>query len=137
MRPTRIRDLIMKKLKYFLFCCLSVVLFSSCGVYTGHNSTWYPSYVPTRTEVRLLEDNFKVVGIAKGEWSATYVLGIGGFSQKSLMNNAISDMYEKANLTGSQTIINVRSAVSRKHIIWGIYCQRTAVVTGTIIEFTE
>ena len=127
----------MKKLKYLLFCCLSVVLFSSCGVATGVNMTRYPGYLPTHTEVRLLENNFKVVGLAKGEWSATYVLGIGGFSQKSLMNNAISDMYEKANLTGSQTIINVRSAVSRKHIIWGIYCQRTAVVTGTIIEFTE
>ena len=127
----------MKKLKYFLFCCLSVVLFSSCGVYSGCNATRYPSYVPTHTEVRLLENNFKVVGIAKGEWSATYVFGIGGFSQKSLMNSAISDMYEKANLTGSQTIINVTSAVSVKQVIWGIYTQRTAVVTGTIIEFTE
>jgi len=127
----------MKKLKYFLFCCLSVVLFSSCGVATGINMTQYPSYVPTHTEVRLLEDNFKVVGLAKGEWSATYVLGIGGFSQKSLMNSAISDMYEKANLTGSQTIINVTSTVSTKHIVWGIFCQRTAVVTGTIIEFTK
>ena len=127
----------MKTLKYLLLCCLSVVLFSSCGVYSGHNATWYPSYVPTHTEVRLLENNFKVVGLAKGEWSATYVLGIGGFSQKSLMNNAISDMYEKANLTGSQTIINVTTAVSVKQVVWGIYCQRTAVVTGTIIEFTE
>lgn len=99
--------------------------------------TQYPSYVPTHTEVRLLENNFKVVGLAKGEWSANYVLGIGGFSQKSLMNSAISDMYEKANLTGSQTIINVTTAVSVKQIVWGIYLQRTAVVTGTIIEFTE
>ena len=137
MLPTRIRDIIMKKLKYFLFCCLSVVLFSSCGIATGLNMTQYPSYVPTHTEVRLLEDNFKVVGLAKGEWSATYVFGIGGLSQKSLMNSAISDMYEKANLTGSQTIINVTTAVSTKHIVWGIYTQRTAVITGTIIEFTE
>jgi hypothetical protein len=53
------------------------------------------------------------------------------------MNSAISDMYEKANLTGSQTIINVTTAVSTKHIVWGIYTQRTAVITGTIIEFTE
>ncbi len=137
MRPTRIREPVMKTFKYFLFCCLSVVLLSSCAVATGLNMTKYPGYVPTHTEVRLLENNFKVVGIAKGEWSATYVFGIGGFSQKSLMNSAISDMYEKANLTGSQTIINVTTAVSVKQIVWGVFCQRTAVVTGTIIEFTE
>ena len=127
----------MKTIKYLFICCLACVLFSSCGVITGYNLTRYPSYIPTHTEVRLLENNFKVVGIAKGEWSATYVFGIGGFSSNSLMNNAISDMYEKANLKGSQTIINVTSSVSVTQVVWGIYTQRTAVVTGTIIEFTE
>ena len=127
----------MKAIKYFFMCCLVTVLFSSCGIFAGVNTTRYVNYVPTHTEVRLLDNNFKVVGIAKGEWSATYVLGIGGFSKQSLLNSAISDMYEKANLTGSQTIINVTSAVSTKTIIWGLYTQRTAVVTGTIIEFTE
>ena len=127
----------MKAIKYLFMCCLSAILFSSCGVATGLNTTGYVSYVPTHTEVRLVDNNFKVVGLAKGEWSATYVFGIGGLSNKSLMNSAISDMYEKANLTGSQTIINVTSAVSTKAIVWGIYMQRTAVVTGTIIEFTE
>ena len=127
----------MKTIKYLFVCCIAAVLFSSCGVYSGSNFTNYWSYVPTHTEVRLTDNNFKVVGLAKGEWSATYVFGIGGFSKKSLMNNAISDMYEKANLTGSQTIINVTSAVAVKHGVWGIYCQRTAAVTGTIIEFTE
>lgn len=127
----------MKVIKYLFMCSVIVVLFSSCGVATGLNTTGYVDYVPTHTEVRLVDNNFKVVGIAKGEWSATYVLGIGGFSKQSLMNSAVSDMYEKANLTGSQTIINVRSAVSTKAIVWGLYTQRTAVATGTIIEFTE
>ena len=137
MRPTRIRDITMKTIKYLFLCCFASILFSGCGIATGVNMTKYPSYAPTHTEVRLLENNFKVVGLAKGEWSATYVLGIGGFSKKSLMNSALSDMYEKANLTGSQTIINVTTTVSSKHIIWGIYSQRTAVATGTIIEFTK
>ena len=53
------------------------------------------------------------------------------------MNSAISDMYEKANLTGSQTIVNVTSVISIKQIVWGVYIERTATVTGTIIEFTE
>ena len=62
---------------------------------------------------------------------------VTGTRRVVLDNNAISDMYEKANLTGSQTIINVTTAVSVKQIVWGIYLQRTAVATGTIIEFTE
>lgn len=102
----------------------------------GINGTSYPND-PVQTQVRLQEKNFKVVGVVKGEWSATYVLGIGGLSKQSLMNSAISDMYEKANLTGSQTIVNITSVVSVKQIVWGIYMQRTATVTGTVIEFTE
>ena len=136
MRPTRIRDTTMKTIKYLFICCISVVLFSSCGVAMGINGTSYPND-PVQTQVRLQEKNFKVVGVVKGEWSATYVLGIGGLSKQSLMNSAISDMYEKANLTGSQTIVNITSVVSVKQIVWGIYMQRTATVTGTVIEFTE
>ena len=47
----------MKTIKYLFICCLACVLFSSCGVATGLNMTLYPSYIPTHTEVRLLENN--------------------------------------------------------------------------------
>ncbi len=126
----------MKAIKYLLICSIASILFSSCGVATGLNTTMYPNN-PVQTQVRLQEKNFKVIGSVKGEWSAKYVLGIGGFSKQSLMNSAISDMYEKANLTGSQTIVNVTSVISIKQIVWGVYIERTATVTGTIIEFTE
>ena len=115
-------------------CCLSAILFTSCGIATGVNAT---GYEPTHAEVHLRDNNFKVVGMARGEWSATYVLGIGGFSKEVLLNNAISDMYEKANLKGSQAIINVTNAVSIRSIAWGLYTERTVIVTGTIIEFTK
>jgi hypothetical protein len=125
----------MKKLKYFLFCCLSVVLFSSCGIASGLNMTQYPSYVPTHTEVRLLKDNFKVVGLAKGEWSATYVFGIGGLSKKALTNNAISEMYKNANLTGTQQIINITTTTSIEQ--WVVYTKKRAIARGYIIEFEK
>ena len=121
----------MKKIFGILAIVAATLSLTGCGVSMMTSENY------NQTKVVLSENNFKVVGIAKGEWSATYVFGIGGFSSNSLMNNAISDMYEKANLTGSQTIINVTTAVSVKQIVWGIYLQRTAVVTGTIIEFTE
>jgi hypothetical protein len=111
-------------------------LFSSCGIVAGLNTTSYPND-PVQTQVRLQEKNFKVVGVVKGEWSAKYVFGIGGLSQKSLTNSALSDMYKNADLTGSQTIVNVTTVVSTKQVIWGIYIVRSAVATGTVIEFTE
>ena len=126
----------MKAIKYLFLCCICAVLFSSCGVATGLNATMYPND-PVQTQVRLQEKNFKVVGTVKGEWSTRYIFGIGGLSKQSLMNSALSDMYEKANLTGSQTIVNVTSVVSIKQIVWGLYLERTATVSGTIIEFTE
>lgn len=45
-------------------------------------------------------------------------------------------MYQNAQLTGSQTIINITSVVSSKTIL-GIYTKKTAIVSGTIIEFIE
>ena len=42
-----------------------------------------------------------------------YFLGLGGISRKSLRNNAVAELTKKANLTGSQALVNitVKSAV--------------------------
>ena len=34
-------------------------------------------------------------------------------------------------------VVNVTTVVSTKQVIWGIYIVRSAVATGTVIEFTE
>ena len=102
----------MKAIKLFLGC-LVAVLFASCA---GINTTPYQNE-PVETKVLLSEANYKIVGQAEGEWSATYVFGIGGLSKKSLTNNAISEMYKNANLTGNQQIINVtttKATITRK-----------------------
>ena len=123
----------MKRFFAIFAAAFVAVILTGCGM-----SSYMTSNVNVnQTNVVLQEDNFHVVRNVSAEVSQTYVFGIGGFSSNSLMNNAISDMYEKANLKGSQTIINVTSSVSVKQVVWGIYTQRTAVVTGTIIEFTE
>lgn len=118
----------MKKLSVIF----SLILLSSCSshLYSTHN------YNVSETQVVLNEANFVVVGKAEGSASITQVLGIGGLSRKSLKGNAVADMYSKANLTGSQTIINVHL----KHHIAGLYplfAQITYTATGTIIEFFE
>ena len=120
----------MKAIKLFLGC-LVAVLFASCA---GINTTPYQNE-PVETKVLLSEANYKIVGQAEGEWSATYVFGIGGWSKKSLTNNAISEMYKNANLTGNQQIINVTTTSSVEN--WLVYTKHRVIARGYIIEFEE
>ena len=121
----------MKKLLVFALV-LGSLLFTSCATHmlsVSHNNL-------SQTETVLTQKNFKVVGQVQGEASATYILGIGGLSKKALNANAIAEMYENANLTGSQTIINVYV----KKTVGGVmpfYTKNTHIASGTIIEFTE
>lgn len=120
----------MKTIKFFL-CCLVAVVFASCA---GLNTTPYDHNLQ-ETKVILKEANYKIVGQVEGEWSATYVFGIGGLSKKALTNNAISEMYKNANLTGSQQIINVTTTTSIEQ--WVVYTKRRAIARGYIIEFEK
>jgi hypothetical protein len=120
----------MKAIKAILFC-LVAVLFASCA---GVNTTPYTHNMP-ETKVILKEANYKIVGQVEGEWSATYVFGIGGFTKKSLKNNAISEMYKNANLTGTQQIINITTTTSVANYL--LYTKTRAVARGYIIEFVE
>ena len=121
----------MKKLLVFALV-LGSLLFTSCAAHmlpVSHNNL-------SQTETVLTQKNFKVIGQVKGEASATYILYVGGLSKKALNDNAISNMYENANLTGSQTIINtyVKTTIGG---FFPFYTKHTYTATGTIIEFTE
>lgn len=70
-----------------------------------------------------------------GESSQNYWFGIGGLSKKSLGESAMSEMYENANLTGAQAIININVSYKNKFIL--IYNGVKVKATGTVIEFTE
>jgi hypothetical protein len=120
----------MKAIKAILFC-LVAVLFASCA---GVNTTPYTHNMP-ETKVILKEANYKIVGQVEGEWSATYVFGIGGLTKKALKNNAISEMYKNANLTGTQQIINITTTTSVANYL--LYTKTRAVARGYIIEFIE
>ena len=90
----------------------------------------------TDTRVVLDRSNFKVIGQAEGESSATYILGIGGLSKKALKNNAINEMSKNAKLTGAQSLVNITTNASIK-MITPLYMQVTYTATANIIEFTK
>jgi hypothetical protein len=122
----------MKAIK-FLFFSLLGILFASCA---GLNTTPYTNN-QVETKLILSEGNYRIVKEVNGEWSATYVLGIGGLSKRALKNNAISKMYQDAHLTGNQQIINVTTTQSVEVWALGIYMKVRAMAHGYVIEFID
>ena len=121
----------MKAIKFILFAMVAMI-FASCA---GVNVTTNENNVP-ETKIILKESNYKIVGEATGEWSASYILGVGGLYKKSLTTNAISEMYKNAQLKGNQQIINVTTTTSVE--AWAIfYVKYRTIAHGYIIEFEE
>ncbi len=88
------------------------------------------------TNVILSENNYSIVGSVETELSSTYILGIGGLSKKALYTNAMSELSRKANLTGSQALINV-SLSTHIEVAWILWRRYTIIAHGTIIEFHD
>lgn len=120
----------MKKITLFLCCSLIVFLSSSCT--TTHI---IPLANAPQTNVILKENNYRILKKVTGEWSATYVLGLGGTSRETLANNSLAKMIENAQLKDNQAIINTTTAASTTYIFFPLYAEVTSVSTGYVIEF--
>ena len=113
------------------------VLVASAFV-TGCGFNLYPAanLNLAQTEVVLQSNNFRVVGEASGEASATYILGIGGLSTKAIYANAVAEMYNNARLAGSQTIVNI-NVHQHSGGVPPLFMKMRYVATGQIVEFTK
>lgn len=112
----------------FVLAVVSTLVLSSCAAYNYSSST-----DRSTATVLLAENNYKVVGRVSGEVSCHKILGFC-FSDQYLRNSAISKMYENANLSGSQTIIDIH--VVKSTSLFLIVTDETMIATGTVIEFT-
>lgn len=114
-----------------------IVLTLSISCLTGCGFNMFPvsNQNISRSDVLLQNNNFRVLGEAYGSASATYVIGIGGLSQKA-KDNAVSSMYRNARLSGAQTIVNINV---HQHIggVFPFYFQVQYIATGQIVEFIE
>ena len=87
------------------------------------------------TNVILQDNNFKVIGTVSGEAKDTYVFGFGGLT-KDLVAKAKQEMIKNAELNGtSRAIINV--TLEEHHALFVILVEKTVIVHGTVIEFTD
>lgn len=123
----------MKVIKFVFVVCVAVFLASCAGL----NTTNYVNNDVVQTSVVLAHNNYRILKEVSGMATSTYILGIGGLSQKALTNNSRTEMFRNANLKDGQAIINIATTVSNKMIVGPIYMQRSAITTGYIIEFTD
>ncbi len=114
-----------------LFCAALVL--SSCGVHLGMETNVNNNV----TNVELAESNFRILDRVSGSASATYVLGIGGFNNTVLIENAKSEMLANANLDGgSKAIANVSTDIYIGKF-FPVYYQKTVTVSAHVVEFID
>lgn len=122
----------MRKSLLKLFVAVAAVfMLTGCGISTQLTSNTNL----IQTEVVLSQNNFNVVKNVSASAAETYFFGIGGLSKKALQSNAIAELTKKANLTGSQALINVTVKYNAKMIL--CYTKITAYAEGTVIEFNK
>lgn len=121
----------MKKALVFLIVSISLA-FTSCG---GSASIMSNSSI-NQTTVELSKKNFNILGKVTGKSTNTYVLGIGGMSNKALLEQAKNNMITNANLSGSKALINI---TYDKHFNGFVpfYSVVTITASAYIVEFTE
>ncbi len=109
-----------------------LVLFSGCGF----NHATIENYNTNLTNVELSNKNFIILDRISGESTATYIFGIGGKSHKALLQEAMAQLYNNANLNGSaKALVNVAYESHTTTII--IYSKKTLTASANVIEFTK
>jgi hypothetical protein len=123
----------MKIIKILTSVLTTSILITSCGIH----SAMVININNNVTNVELSEKNFKVIERVSGSSTATYVLGIGGLSNKILFEKAKSNMLAKADLIGGSKAIIYLTTESHISLVYPLFFRRTVIVSGHIIEFTE
>ena len=121
----------MKKTLIFLLFAASLSI-TSCG----GSSSLMSNTSASQTTVELSKKNFNILGKVSGKSSNTYVFGIGGMSNKALLEQAKNNMMANANLSGSKAVINI---TYDKHFngFAPFYSSVTITASAYIVEFTE
>lgn len=109
----------------------AIIMLSSCGA--SHYLTTNANL--QQTNVVLSQNNFHVVKNVESSVTAKYWFGIGGISKKALQENAVAELTKKANLTGSQALVNVTVKYSGRVIL--CFSESTYHAEATVIEFDK
>lgn len=121
----------MKRLKLWMMIIISSLAMTSCVGYSSYQTS---NVNQNQTSVVLSQKNFHVVKTVSSSVTHNYLFGLGGY--RALKNNAVADLTKKANLTGSQALVNV--TIKESHAIkWFIFQEKSIYAEATVIEFDE
>lgn len=123
--------------KFFILLC-SILLCSGCSV-TLQNAILGHDFAKDNIDKRLKEEDYRFVRMVTGEASASYVLWIGGLSEraKNIFSYSYQDMVKKANLKPNQAIINVTAEKRVNLFFYPFFAKQVVHTTGAIVEFGE
>lgn len=110
-----------------------VALMSSCGI----NYALVEHQNQNATQVKLSQNNYKVVERVSGTADVSYVLIFGGLKKKQLYSTAYSKMLEAAKLeNSSKAVINV---LTEEHMggLPPFFTKRTLTVSAYVVEFNN
>ncbi len=107
----------------FLVIAMVGIGCTSTRGYIGHS---------INTEVHLSQANFEVIKSVTGEAKADYYFMIGT-SEQDLLGLAKRNMIKRANLKGSQAIMNVSTDIQVTGFFF--WQQKKAFVSGEVVEF--
>lgn len=118
--------------KSTIFVCMSaMILLVSCASVNMTNHSEQPwignSFDLSRTD-------YRVIRPVSYEFTATYVLGIGGW--KSRRENAVEKLCAMADLSKRQQVVNITHRTFVNWIVGPLVIRRETAAQGLLIEFT-
>jgi hypothetical protein len=117
----------MKSKQYIFIVIVSLFLSGCAATHSGYMSS----------STSLSSANFTYVNSIRGESTATYILGIGGLSKETLVDDAQKNMFISGPLKKNQAIANLTVNFKNSYFIFGVFATVTCVVTADVVEFTQ
>jgi len=117
---------------------LLVVIFQVIVTGCGVNSSLTNNTYNATTNVELSRKNYHIIKRISGTANATYIMGIGGLSSQSLMEEAKKEMFNSI-IDKEDEAYAVIYVTVEKHqkLIFPFYYKKSIIVSGYLIEFTE
>lgn len=94
------------------------------------------THITSPNSVSLNQGNFKFVKTVSAETQASYILGIGGFSDQANVD-VIDLLRRKANLAQNQALADIHIKKTTKVWALGFYITRILTATATVVEFSS
>ena len=121
----------MKRIKLILVAIFATFAMTSC---VGLASNMTANLNQNQTSVVLSQKNFHIVKTVSTEVSSHYFLGLGGM--RNLEKVAVAELTHKANLTGSQALVNVTTKESIA-IKFFLFQEISIYAEAPVIEFDK